>query len=689
MARALNGIETLEKLGQSEKLEDLSLRFGLPHVPEYELSYFRKLHNPELLKAYEAADLAIAKSPAAGSLAARGRIRRLLGDLNGAAEDLKAALDLEPNLAAAHAWLGELDLKRPEAEASLSRALELDGKLWWAFLYRAAAFFLKGKTADARKDLETALKLKPKSALGWLLLGRCLEKDGLRPAAMKAYAAAAKANPVCSAAYLLSCRLAPTQRQRASLMRDAYNVSPVLGFITLQIHQTFKVESPAYIRKILRFVFAHPETVGAYYRREATQSHFSHFPAEDYSFVSRLASENRGLAWAHAFFGRAACYTAGGFPEGVRHLTRAIRAAPHAGWFYAWRANARRVTGDFEGALKDFGSSIRLQPYYHRAFVWRGSLYRKMARFPEALADLDRAIAMDPYYSLTYHERSLVRRALGDHAGAAFDLDQAFFLDHRYRWVFKTGSEPSKADLAKGLAELDRAIRANPNVASLRVWRGQLKLEMWDNPAALRDFEQAVTLDPHHVLAHGWYGKGLFDSGQPAAAARYLTRALELEPRFWYAYGWLAEALAATGDVSGAFKTLDRILKEKPKTPWAYYLRAKFELARGRAGDAVKLLDRALLLDGKYPEAYLLMAQARLALGKTASALDAAQRCIEIAPNMGRGYVVRAAVNEKAGRKREVVEDYRKALKDFPYLFNPEQRSSLERLLGEADAVRS
>jgi hypothetical protein len=51
---------------------------------------------------------------------------------------------------------------------------------------------------------------------------------------------------------------------------------------------------------------------------------------------------------------------------------------------------------------------------------------------------------------------------------------------------------------------------------------------------------------------------------------------------------------------------------------------------------------------------------------------------------MGRALVARALVHEKAGRLRESVADYRAALRDFPYLFNEEQRGRMESLLAQA-----
>ena len=656
-------IASLESLRHWERLEDVSARYGFPHLPEYDLGYFRKLYYPELRAALDALE----GKPKTQTLAYRGRIRRIFGDVAGALGDLQAALDLDPDLALAHAWLGECADDPRAAFAGLDRAIALDPRCAQAFLYRGALLKRSGEKKKAEKDLRRFVELQPDSALGRLLLGE--------------YEAAARLNPVCSAAYLLLARAAKKPVEAARWLREAYNVSPVLGFITLQIHQTTEVEAPDYVKTIVDFAFENPQKVGAYYQREATQTHYSHFPAEDYSFVEKLVGENDELAWAHAFFGRAACYTPAGVAEGDRRLTRAIELAPHAGWFYAWRANARAVAGRSEEALKDFAASIRLQPFYHRAFVWRGGLLRKLKRYPEALADLDRALAMDPFYSLTYHERSLVRRGLGDLSGAVLDLDRAFSLDARYRWVFKTGRMPSPEELAAGLAELDRAAAAHPTLPSVFAWRGHLRAMRGEWPLAFQDFERAVHLDPQHALAFALYGWAFLESGAAAKAEPLLARAVELEPRLWIAHGWLAESRFRLGRRAEAHALLDAVLKEKPKTAWALVQRARFRCEEGKPRDAVEDLKLSVLLDGKSPEAYLALAQAYLELGELAEAEDAVGRCVEIAPNMGRAYLVRAAVAQKAGHLEQVLADYRLVRDQYPYLFSPEDRERVDALL--------
>lgn len=672
--------QILESLGHREKLENLSRDFGLPHCPEYDIGYFSNLWFPELDRALGALD----KAADPESLVCRGRIRRLIGDSLGAAQDLRAALDLVPDLAEAHAYLGEIELSRPEALLSLEKAVSLKPALACARLYLGAALLVRGRFKESLAPLAAAAKLEPAWALPHLLVGRALERMKEGRGAYASYLRAGRLAPVCSAAHLLASRSAPSPALESHHVLAAYDVSPVLGFITLQIHQTLAVDSLAYLRRIRSFCFHHPAKVAAYYRREATQSHFSHFPAEDYGFVRRLVARHPRLAWAQAFYGRAACYTPQGAPEGVERLTKAIALRPEAGWTRAWRANAWRMTGKPENAQADFADSIRLQPFYHRAFVWRGSLLRKLGRLPQALADLDRAAAMDPYYSLTFHERSLTRRELGDPVGSVLDLDRAFLLDHRYSWVYKTGREPSPKDMDLGLSQLDRAVRRHPGVSSLRVWRGQLRMLRGLSSAAMEDLEAAVQDDPHQPLAWAWRGRALATGGQAEAAVASLQKALELLPSLWVAYGWLAEAQWDCGQRARARATLKRVLARKPQTPWAYCLRARFDAALGRPRAALDSVRRALLIDGKSPEAYILAASIRLSLGDVRGARRAADRCLEIAPTLGRAHLLSASIAEREGRHDKAVKGFRAALNNHPYLFNPKQKLEMKRLLEAA-----
>lgn len=673
--RVLNALE------HEERLEDLSRRLGLPPTPEYDLDIFKSLHLKELSDARDPLEALSDSALGPKGLTARGRLRRFFGDVASAAADFRRALDLSPKYAPAMAFLGELALGGPQAEA----ALRLPAGAPAAALYRGVDLLMRGRPAEAAVELTVYRRARPRSALALILTGLALERTGRRTAAEAAYARAAALKPVSCAAHLLRARLARSPRAAARHLVKAYDVSPVMGFVTLQLHRETRLDRPAYVAKMIDFAFSKPETLSAYYRREATQTHFSHFPAEDYQYVSQLMRGNAEKSWVHAFYGRAACYVPEGAAEGIMHLSRAIELSPHSGWCYAWRANARRLAGDLKGAERDFDAAVKLQPFYHRAYVWRGSLLRKLGRWEEALEDLNRGLVLDPHYSLTYHERSLVRRKLGDIPGALSDLDRAFLLDHRYSWIFKVGGTPSAEELRKGIKELEKAERRYPHLPSLFMWRGQARLQAGDSSGALVDFETGARMDPHHGLNLGWLGLALLESGEAERALEPLRKAVRFEPHFRIARAWLARAEYACGLRARARRSLLDVLREKPLTPWARYWLASFDREEGRLASAERELQRALLIDGKSPEAYLLLAQTRLERGRDEEALEAAQQCLSFAPNVGRAHIAKAAALVRLGRAEEAIASYRTVLKTFPYLLNNEQREQAEALLGRAN----
>ncbi len=682
MERSAQGVtsawKVLEALEHSERFEDLSRRLGLPPTPEYDLDIFKSLNLKELGEARDPLEALSEAELGPRGLTARGRLRRLFGDVAGASSDFRAALDAAPGHAPAQAYLGEMALGGPQAEPAL---LAAEGEPA-AALYLGVDRLLRNLPAEALEAFDAYRRARPRSALAHLLTGVALERGGRRAAADRSYARAAALKPVSAAAHLLRARIARSSRAAALHLTRAYDVSPVMGFVTLQLHRQTKLDAPAYVAKMIDFAFTKPDTLSAYYRREATQTHFSHFPAEDYEYVSTLMRGNAAKSWVHAFYGRAACYVPSGAAEGIRHLSRAIALSPHSGWCYAWRANARRLAGDLRGAARDFEAAVKLQPFYHRAYVWRGSLRRKLGLFEEALVDLNRGLVLDPHYSLTYHERSLVRRKLGDIPGALSDLDRAFLLDHRYSWVFKVGGAPAAGDLKKAIKDLERAEKRFPHIPSLLMWRGQLRLQGGDHSGALLDFETAARMDPHHGLNLGWQGLTLLESGEPERALEPLRKAVQFEPHFRIAQSWLARAEYACGLKSQARERLEEVLREKSLTPWARYWLATFAREEGRLAEAERELGRALLIDGKSPEAYLLLAQTRLERGRAAGALEAAEHCLSFAPNVGRAHIAKAAALQRLGRAEESIGAYRVVLEKFPYLLNPEQRERAEALIG-------
>ncbi len=668
----------LERLGHREVLEDFGARFPVPHSPRYELHYFRAVHRGQLTA------LAVRIEPGARagrvkSLVLRGRLRRLLGDAAGAIGDFRKALSLDGAAPEAHLFLGEALLNRPEAVECLSRAAAQDPKSPWPFLYRGAANLMTGNLKAATRDLETFTCRRPKTCLGYLLLGLSLKKI---PSALRAFAGAAKNDPTCSAAWILLARL-QKGKEAARTWERAFDAEPDYAHIALyrwgpeRPWTGFLEELGAYALDGARF-----RSLCARHLREDIRLSPYHYEALDRA--ARLLKLHPGRAWSLALAGRALCRLPQGAPEasGARALLdRTVRLLPKRGWVYAWRALADLREGRRDRALADMNEALALDPFYYRTYAWRGGLLRRQGKVRAALNDLDRALEVDDLYPFSWHERSLARRALGDWLGAAQDLDRAFLLDFRYSWVFSAAREAGAEELARGAGQLAAAVKRHPQSASLRAWSGELRLRAGDHSGALRELEGAARLDPNHGVAQAWLGKALLEAGLYDQAERVLRRAAQLEPRAPIFRGWQAEAREKAGRPDSALALLDGVLKDHPNLWWVHQARARCQLAAGRPRLALLEAERSLVREGRSAEGYYLKALAQLALGRLPAAEAGVERALSISPHLGRAYALRAEIRRRRGRPDAALEDYRTVRDKFPYLLNEEERTRVSALL--------
>lgn len=671
-----------------ERFDALPARLGWPFVPEHDSWFRSRLQGPRLRALLSSVE-GEAAAGGARALASRGRLKRALGDVSGAAADLRAALEREPGLAAARCWLAELDLAASTSEEALTGALA--GAPVQARLYRALSRLMRGDAKGALDDARAHAAKAPRSALGFMVLGTALERAGRHGAAERAFARSCALDPTCAGAWLLRARAAsrgtPAELspRAAALVEGALNADPSYGFIALSWGAARAASGRPWRRllaRMLRFAFAEPGKAGWYYRLDDV--HYAPYHFQEYEDARVLRDAHPRSPWAQALVLRGVLRCPpdpARAAEGLAGVERAIALAPWAGWMRSWRALAYQRARRLPAAEREFDASLRLQPLYHRAHAWRGSVRRRLGRPEEALEDLDREIATDESCPFSAHERSLARRALGDWLGAAADLDRGFALDSKYAWVFVNGREPDRAELSKGEEELTRAIAAHPTCVSLRAWRGDLRRAAQDFSGALADLSAAVAMDPAHANAQGFLGRVLLQAGRADVAREALERAVALAPGRWVFRGWLAEAEFRRGRPALAWRRFDEIVRGTPLHWWALHQRAELRLEAGRAREALKDLRAAEAFEGRHAEGFFLGARARLALGDLAAAESEADKALEVSPNFGRALLLRAEIRRARGRAEAAVEDFRGVYERFPYLFNEEQRARVAALL--------
>jgi tetratricopeptide (TPR) repeat protein len=154
------------------------------------------------------------------------------------------------------------------------------------------------------------------------------------------------------------------------------------------------------------------------------------------------------------------------------------------------------VVRDEQGDLVQLRSHARVEGWVDK---------ESLVPLKEAVEFFTKAIADNPEAVVLNHQlRAHARRAAGDLPGALADLNDAIRLepeapelfDHRaVLWV-------EKKELAKALADIDEALRLKPDSAHLRCSRAYILIRKTDYAAAVVELEDAIKNAADYASAH-------------------------------------------------------------------------------------------------------------------------------------------------------------------------------------------
>lgn len=665
----------LETLGHQRLVEFFSPEIDPGRSAAYDVVRHRLLHGPRYRKALSEAALSRAR-PDALHLALRGRILRILGERGPALLDLRAAVSMDPGLAAAQAWLWEAQASGRAPRWRIDRAVALaPGDAWWR-LWRALSLFSLD-SRQAQEDLERAVVLEPSNAVAHGLLGCFWMVSRRHRRALECFDAALRLDPAMGWGFKLRALVRNRLGDRAGCLTDcaqAMRLDECVGILSIPLGM-YRQQHDA--RPILaatdRELRRDPNSYWAYlYRGDAKRAPEINQIKSGLADLERAVELRPDFGLAHAYLSRAR--STSGDAAGARvSLDRAVALEPACGWVWAWRGELRRRQGDLLGAQADLDRSLALFPDYEMAYAWRGGVRRALGRPAQALEDLDLAIRLEPSYAWSYHERMLANRLLGRTAEALKDLDLAVRRDPKYAW------EDDRKRHAGALAELDAEVARRPANALAWSWRGELRIRMGDFRSAERDLTRALRSVPKMAAAFVWRGRVRHELGRPREALKDLDRAVRLD-RSASAFAWRARVRHKTGDLRGAWSDIVRASKLELRSAWILCWQGEIACALRRWRDAERILCAALELDPRHFEAYLWRGAARLRLGDLPGAGTDLERAAALRPESARARFFNGLWREACGLPAEAAQNHRMALTLSGDLSPAELRSIRTRL---------
>lgn len=285
----------------------------------------------------------------------------------------------------------------------------------------------------------------------------------------------------------------------------------------------------------------------------------------------------------------------------IQHFNQAIEAKPYLAEPYFLRAIAKYNLEDFAGARGDATRATEINPFLPDAWEVKGVANQCLGDHRAAIGDYDRALELLPYNRQIMFNKALAQEQAKLYDGADSTYAELLRVYPRFDGAFigRAQLNLQRGDTLAARSDLSRALEINGNSVEALTLRAALNPD--DPKAALADMERAVKLQPDRTYLR-----------VNRAVARYLNHdfngalddfdyVLEQEPTNYTALFNRAMLRAEIKDNDRAVQDLDRALQLRPDD-----LRARFNRAvvlnEKQQWDAA--LEDANAVVAAYPEMY-------------------------------------------------------------------------------------
>lgn len=230
------------------------------------------------------------------------------------------------------------------------------------------------------------------------------------------------------------------------------------------------------------------------------------------------------------------------------------------------------------------------------------------------------------------HHRARVLAGLGRTAEAIADLDRAIEADpyHAEYHVDRGNARRRAGDPSGAIADYEHAMTLTPPFPDLFYHRGDARLALGDTEGAAADFRYVLDLEPDHLPARIALAALLLAAGAAVPAADQVRAGLVHHPEHGRLLCLLGQAAVAGGDAPCALIAFDRALVADPTLHQALVCRAALACEQGRFDAAVADLDRALELAGDDPVVLSHRGYAHAAAGRPLAAIADYERALTL-----------------------------------------------------------
>lgn len=230
-----------------------------------------------------------------------------------------------------------------------------------------------------------------------------------------------------------------------------------------------------------------------------------------------------------------ACTKATSAQDAVAACTRVVDAGKPLGDVasaLSHRGSAYQALGQPEAAMRDLDASVKRKPNDADLLANRGAILNIQERLGPALRDLEAALALDPRNVLALGNRAIVHDKHGEFGLARRDVDLALDIDpSRYElWAERCWIGAVLADkLSQSAKDCDKAIAMQSGDPNNFNNRGLLNFRSGRFAEAIADYDRAIAANPAVASSHLIRGLSKRAAGVAGGDAD-VAHALALDP---------------------------------------------------------------------------------------------------------------------------------------------------------------
>jgi len=294
-------------------------------------------------------------------------------------------------------------------------------------------------------------------------------------------------------------------------------------------------------------------------------------------------------------------------------------------------------------AVIEYANAVRIDPKFGEARLKLAETYERMnnirAAFPEYIRAAD-ALPNDRALQIKVTELLLLANQFEDAKARATAILERNPTDVD-AMLLRANAMARLKEPEVALAEIQEALKVQPNDSRLLVTLGDVRNLLGDQQAAEGAFRRAIELDPASVAAHLSLASFLWSSRRPDEAEQQLKHALLIDPNHVLTNRMMATLYRATKRTAEAEAPL-KVMASSTRNPAAKFELAEYYIGAGREGEATKLLTELAADQTSFARAETMLAAMDYGKGRTQQAHGRLDKLLVRAPNDTAALVTKA-----------------------------------------------